>query len=69
MEKALKITRKYSCKIPNFHKKYIIKYNDSKSKKLSTCTSLHQLGILKFLESETSLKKITAEMAIELILG
>jgi hypothetical protein len=57
MEKALKITENNLCKNPNFHKKYIIKYNESKYEIFFTCTSLCQLRILKISESETSLKK------------
>jgi hypothetical protein len=47
---------------PNFHKIYLINYNDSKSeKKISTCNLLCLLRILKILESETSPKKFYSE--------
>jgi hypothetical protein len=68
-KKILESPKNNLCKNPNFHKKYIIKSNESKSKNNSTCTSLCQLKIVKISKSETSLKKNIVEMLRELILG
>jgi hypothetical protein len=48
-------------KNPNFHKIYLINYDDSKSENFSTYNSLCFLGILKILEFKTSPKFVYSE--------